>query len=164
MSGTPTFSFGGVPDSCFQNPSEIPGMPHLSGPQKTTEHIKKIEAAQRRVAKWVTHDYGSTSSVTEMLKTLNSCLLEQRHIDSRLVMMYKITYDFVAIPVSVYLISNRRESRFIHPLAYRQIHASTNYYKLSFSPRTAVCSFTGMGLITGMDYPNGHFICDNVCL
>ena len=24
MSGTPTFSFGGVPDSCFQNPSEIP--------------------------------------------------------------------------------------------------------------------------------------------
>ena len=26
MSGTPTFSFGGVPDSCFQNPSEIPGV------------------------------------------------------------------------------------------------------------------------------------------
>ena len=25
LSGTPTFSFGGVPDSCFQNPSEIPG-------------------------------------------------------------------------------------------------------------------------------------------
>ena len=25
MSGTPTFYFGGVPDSCFQNPSEIPG-------------------------------------------------------------------------------------------------------------------------------------------
>ena len=36
-------------------------------------------------------------------------------------MLYKITYDHVAI---------RRESKFIHPLVYRQIHTSTNYYKV----------------------------------
>ena len=96
------------------------------------------DAAQRRAARWATHDYRSTSSVTEMLKTLKWHPLEQRHIDSRLVMMYKITYDLVAIPASAYLIPNRRESRFIHPLAYRQTHTSTNYYKFSFFPRTVV--------------------------
>ena len=73
-----------------------------------------------------------------MLKNMNWRPLEQRRIDSRLVMMYEITYDLDAIPVSVYLIPNRRESRFIHPLAYRQIHTSTNYYKFSFFPRTVV--------------------------
>ena len=52
--------------------------------------------------------------------------------------MYKVTYDIVAIPASEYFIPNRRESKFIHPLAYKQIPTSTNYYKCSFSPRTII--------------------------
>ena len=34
-------------------------------------------------------------------------------------MLYRITYDLVAIPLTDYLIPNRRESRFIHALAYK---------------------------------------------
>ena len=39
-----------------------------------------------------------TSSVTTMLGNLNWCILDQRCIESRLVMMYKVTYDLVTIP------------------------------------------------------------------
>ena len=31
-----------------------------------------------------------------------------------------VTYDLVSIPASEYLIPNRRESKFIHPLAFKQ--------------------------------------------
>ena len=39
-----------------------------------------------------------TSSITTMLGNLNWRILAQRRIDSQLVMMYKVTYDLVAIP------------------------------------------------------------------
>ena len=95
----------------------------------TDTDIKKIESVQRRSARWATHDYRSTSSVTEMLNKLSWRPLDQRRIDTRLIMLYKITYDLVAIPLTDYLTPNRRQSKFIHPLAYRQISTTTNYCK-----------------------------------
>ena len=85
-----------------------------------------------------------SSSVTEMLRDLRWRPLDQRRIDTHLVMKYKITYDLVAIPVSEYLTPNLRQSKFIHSLAYRQIFSSTNYYMYSFSgmlyPPTLLCT------------------------
>ena len=81
----------------------------------TTTDINKVEAVQRRAAS------RATRSVTAMLKDINWRPLDQRRIDSRLVMMYKVTYDLVAIPASDYLVRNTRASRHIHHLAYRQI-------------------------------------------
>ena len=83
-------------------------------------------------------DYQQTSSITEMFRKLRWRPLDQRRIENCLIMLYKITYGLVAIPVAEYLVSNRRESKFIHPLAYRQIQTSTNYYKFSFFPRAIV--------------------------
>ena len=74
----------------------------------TTIDINKVEAVQRRAARWATRDYIYTSSVTAMLKDLNWPPLDQRCIDSRLLMMYKVTYDLVAIPASDYLDRNAR--------------------------------------------------------
>ena len=62
----------------------------------------------------------------------------QSRIDCRLVMLYKITYDIVAIPASDYLTPNRRQSRHIHTLAYRQIPTLKNYNKYTFFPRTII--------------------------
>ena len=62
----------------------------------TATDSTKFEAVQRRAARWATHDYQRTSSVTQMIKDLNWRSLEQRRIDSRLILMYKITYDLVA--------------------------------------------------------------------
>ena len=75
-------------------------------------------AAQVR---WATRDYQCASSVTQMIKDLNWRTLEQRRIDSRLTLMYKISYNLVTIPAADYLIPNTRQSRHNHLLAYRQI-------------------------------------------
>ena len=72
-----------------------------------------------------------------MLKDLNWHPVDQRRIDSSLLMMYKVTYDIVAIPPPEYLVRHTRQSRHIH---YRQIHALTDYYRFTFSPGL---SFTG---------------------
>ena len=88
--------------------------------------------------RWATHDYQRTSSVTQMLKDLNWRTLEQRQIDSRLILMYKITYDLVAIPAADCLIPNTRPSKSNHLLAYRQIPTLRDYYKYTFFPSTIV--------------------------
>ena len=56
-------------------------------------------------------------------------------------MLYKVEpwpYDLVAIPASDYLTPNRRQSRHIHTLAYRQIPTLKNYDKYTFFPRTII--------------------------
>ena len=74
----------------------------------TATDSTKLEAVQRSATRWATRDYQHTSSVTQMIKDLNWRPLEQRHIDSGLILMYKITYDLVAAD---YLIPNTRQSR-----------------------------------------------------
>ena len=71
---------------------------------------------KRRSARWATRDYQGTSSVTQMLQDLNWRTPEQRRIDSRVTLMYKITYDLVGIPAADYLIPNTctRQSRHNH--------------------------------------------------
>ena len=73
--------------------------------------INKLESVQRRAARWETRDYQYTSSVSSMLQDLNWRTLDQRRIDSRLVLLYKVTYDLVAIPASDYLIRNTRPKK-----------------------------------------------------
>ena len=104
----------------------------------TATDIQKVKAVQGRTARWVYRDYNYTFSVTAMLKDLNWCPLDQRRIDSRLLMLYKVTYDLVAIPASQYLTRNTRLSRHIHPLSYRQIPTFKDYYRLTFLPRTII--------------------------
>ena len=77
-------------------------------------------------------------SVTAMLKGLNWHPLDQRRIDSRLMMMCKVTYDLVAIPASLYLVRNTRASRYIHSLAYIQIQTLKDYYRFIFFLRNII--------------------------
>ena len=104
----------------------------------TATDITKLEAVQRRSARWATRDYQRNSSVTQMIKDINWRTLEQRRIDSQLTLMYKITYDLVTIPAADYLIPNTRQSRHNHLRAYRQIPTLKDYYKYTFFPRTIV--------------------------
>ena len=97
-----------------------------------------INILERRAANWVTCDYRYTSSVSAMLRDLNWRTLDQRRIDRRLVLLYKVTYDLVAIPASDYLIRNTRLSSRIHPLAYQDITTLKDYYKYTFFPRTII--------------------------
>ncbi len=56
----------------------------------TETAINQIESVQRRAARWVKRDYTRTSSVTEMMSSLQWRPLELRRIDQRLIMFYKI--------------------------------------------------------------------------
>ena len=97
----------------------------------------KTSSCTAQVSRWATRDYQRTSSVTQMIKDLNWRTLELRRIDSRLTLMYKATYDVVAIPATD-LIPNTRQSRHNHQLVFRQIPTLKDYYKFTFFPRTIV--------------------------
>ena len=104
----------------------------------TAPDTYKLESVHRRTARWVTGDYRYTSKVSTMLQDLNWRPLDQRPIDSRLVLLYKVSYDLVAIPAGDYLIPNTPSSAKNHPLAYRQITTLKDYYKFTFFPRSII--------------------------
>ena len=54
------------------------------------KQIQNLEKIQRRVARFVSNDYHTTSSVSKMLEKLEWPSLEQRRLESRLVMLQKI--------------------------------------------------------------------------
>ena len=83
---------------------------------------------QRRAARWVTGRYHNTSSVSDMLRSLDWRSLEQRRVDSRLTILYKIRNHLVAIDENFYLQrgTGRREYQ------YRQLRADKDYTRFSF--------------------------------
>lgn len=102
----------------------------------TQTQIDQVENVQRRAARWIKSDYNRTSSVTNMLNSLQLRRLDLRRIDARLSLFYKIHHNLVAIPVTDYLTPMNRPARHSHTLSYRLITATTDYYKYSFFPRT----------------------------
>ena len=104
----------------------------------TKQNISKIEMVQRRAARWVKNNYSPYESVSNMLDNLGWRSLENRRIDSRLVMFYNIIYCYVTIQIPTYFEKPHRYTRHMHPLSYRQIHTSATYYQQSFYPATVV--------------------------
>ena len=72
----------------------------------TKENISKIEKVQRRATRWLSNDYSTYSSVTDMLSNLGWRSLGNRCIDARHTMFYKIVYGLIAILLPSY---------FVHP-------------------------------------------------
>ena len=100
--------------------------------------IHKIEMVQRRANRWTQNSYSTYASVTQMQNELGLRSLEQRRADARVIMLFKIVHDLVAIPLPSYFEHPSRMTRHSHPLALRQIHTSVNYYKYSFFPAAVV--------------------------
>ena len=104
----------------------------------TKVNTDKIEMTQRSAARWVISNYSSYDSVTEMLHDLGWRSLEQRPLDARLIMFYKIVYGLVAIQLPSYLEHPTKITHHMHSLSYRQIHTAANYYQFSFFPMSIV--------------------------
>ena len=64
----------------------------------TKENIIQLEQVQHRAARYVTNCYHNISSVSNMIEHLNWRSLADRRSDARLVMLYKISHELVAIP------------------------------------------------------------------
>jgi hypothetical protein len=98
----------------------------------------KIEMVQRRAARYVTNRKRNTSSVGNMLQHLKWRSLEDRRRDARLVMMFTICHDKVAVSKSDRLSPSLRHSRNMHSQSYQVPLCRTQQRKASFSPRTIV--------------------------
>ena len=68
--------------------------------------IDKIEAVQRRGARFFKKDYERTSSVTEMSKSLNLDKLEDRRKVHRLSLFYFAVNNLIALPILIISYSN----------------------------------------------------------
>ena len=75
------------------------------------EHMDSIEAVQRRVARFIKRDYKRTSSVTEMLQSLDLELLEDRRKAHRLNIFYLALNNSVALPIPDYFSPKQRFTR-----------------------------------------------------
>ena len=63
----------------------------------TEDNIRKLEAVQRRAARFVCNSYRQTASVSSMLSELSWPLLEQRRAEARLGLFHRIVHKSVDI-------------------------------------------------------------------
>ena len=101
------------------------------------DHANKLEAVQRRAARFALGRYRQRSCVGEMLTSLEWPHLTQRRHDARLAMFYKIHYGLVASPMPLILKGHKEPTRTENTLAYHIPFAGQNYYRDSFFLRTA---------------------------
>jgi hypothetical protein len=85
----------------------------------------KVEAVQRRAARFATGDYQHTSSVTAMLQQLQWQTLQSRRAYARTVMMYRIVYNLVDIPAEHHL--NSTSLRTMRPFIMIPCTTHKNY-------------------------------------
>ncbi|KAK3087020.1 hypothetical protein FSP39_000419 [Pinctada imbricata] len=89
---------------------------------------------QRRAAHYVSNRHGNR--VDSMLEHLQWRSLEQRRRGARLIILYKIVNNDVALDKSDKLTPPFRRTRHSHQLAFQLPSSSSDYRKFSFFPRT----------------------------
>ena len=111
---------------CITNPKD--------GDKTSHRLTDQCEMVQRRAARWATGRYHNTSSVSDMLCSLDWRSLEQRGVNSRLSMLFKIQHHLVAINEESCLKrgTGRREYQ------YCQLRANKHYTCFYFFPRTVI--------------------------
>ena len=101
----------------------------------SAKHIDRLEAVQRRAARFVVNRYHNRSSVSEMIDRLQWPSLQQRRKSSRLIMLYKIINDYIKINTpSIKPAPTRQRRGNQHQLC--QLRCRTSYRQHSFLPET----------------------------
>ena len=98
--------------------------------------IDNLEKVQRRGIRFITGNYSREDSVTAMRLNIGLPTLQERRLQSRLVMMFKILHHQIAIPLPDYITNKGRATRSQHPLRFTRLSTSSDSYKYSFFPRT----------------------------
>jgi len=102
----------------------------------TADKIYKLEAVQRRAARFVKNNYDKRSSVTSMLKDLGWMTLAERRKITRLYIFYKAHEGYLSIPVRNLLHPVTRLTRRSHNKSYIELQTNKDTFKFSFVPRT----------------------------
>ena len=102
----------------------------------TSKYINKLEAVQRRAARYVFSDFRRESSPTSMIQQIGWPTLRARRFQAKSVMMYRIVNKLVAIPEEVHL-TRRESSTRGHSTRFHQPFTRVLAYKRSIShPRS----------------------------
>ena len=102
----------------------------------TDKAIEKVEAVQRRAARFCTNRYRNRSSVASMLDQLEWETLESQRSKIQLNTFYKIVRNLIDVNASDYLIPQTRNTRSSHDYNYQLPFCRTDTLKFSFFPRT----------------------------
>ncbi|KAI8496827.1 hypothetical protein Bbelb_254820 [Branchiostoma belcheri] len=103
----------------------------------TKKGIDKVEAVQRRAARFVLGRYHNTSSVSSMLTTLGWVPLEERRRFARVTALYKIQQGLLHCPIiNSKLAPLPPRERRSHDKQLRIPNTRTQYRGGSFLPRT----------------------------
>ena len=95
-------------------------------------NINKLERVQRCAARFVCHDFGPRSSVTQMLSDLGWQQLKDRRKHIRLALLFRIIHDIILVPHQDLLLKADSRTRSSHQFKYRTIRTSTDPYKHFF--------------------------------
>ena len=99
-------------------------------------NIGKLESVQRRAARWVSGRFHQRSSVSDMLAQLKWPLLQRRRTESRLVMLYKIQNNLLALDASQILLPMSGIAQGANPHKLLVPQVNTLLHGGSFYPRT----------------------------
>ena len=114
-----------------------PGPMYFMCPRKCgLSDVNRIEAVQRRAARFCFHRYKRKSSPTLMQADLGWSLLSARREQARLILMFKLCHSLVNVNSSKTLIPITRPTRLSHQYTYQRPAAVKKYHQLSFYPRT----------------------------
>eukprot|EP00745_Piridium_sociabile_P038619 TRINITY_DN7074_c0_g1_i3.p1 TRINITY_DN7074_c0_g1~~TRINITY_DN7074_c0_g1_i3.p1 ORF type:complete len:816 (+),score=128.54 TRINITY_DN7074_c0_g1_i3:312-2759(+) len=98
----------------------------------TKANIDRLEAVQRKSARYIYNDFRTTSSVTSMIERLGWDTLQERRAHARVIMMYRIVNGLIAIPSTMLQpttsMARGHSQRFFVPFT------RTDTYRHSFSP------------------------------
>ena len=97
----------------------------------TKTNSAKVEAVQRRTARFCFHDKRQTSSVSSMMQDLGWEQLQTRRQQNKTVMMYRIVNNLVEIPANQYLTPTGVSTRG-HQQRFLPYYCSVNAYQGPF--------------------------------
>ena len=98
--------------------------------------INKLDAIQRRAARFCMNKSRSPGSVTNMIKDLEWESLTERRHTRRLVILHKAIHGHLSIPIGNLTQPAIRTSRHTNSQAFQTLSASKDCYKFSFLPKT----------------------------
>ena len=92
---------------------------------------------QRCATRFVLKRYHQTSSVGAMLTQLGWKTLQERRARMRVVLLYKVTHQLVAVNSGLYLIPITAPTHQDHSHMYHRITTKSNYHKYNDSEKSS---------------------------
>ena len=102
----------------------------------TANDKERLEAVQRRAARFCCWRWNNLSSPTQMIAELGWVELWRRREVARLTLMFKLTHGLLNVDTHHLLIPINRPTRHSHQYSFQRPASNKNYFNLSFFPRT----------------------------